>query len=369
MNNRRRYPKLSIRGPVTLFIVVIVLMLTLGILWNVALVQDYQKLRDLTHEEPFHWLFIALGSFLFLTIIILSSILSSQLIGQIRWGQRQTNFIASVSHELNSPLSSIKLFAQTLRRSDLSEADRLSFVGKILDDVERLHRLIANILRAAEMDFHGEELQVVTRRVELRAYLGDFVERACHVFADARLQLELVAPAPAWVRLDEQMFRQVLDNLLDNAVRYRGQEDPQVTVHLVNIDNGQVELRIIDRGIGIPESEVQNLFDRFYRIEQDAQRKRKGTGIGLYVVRSIVQAHGGRVGARSDGPERGATLWIRLPTLPEPEGQAPIPIEPAGEPSSIQRADDPASRPSDDTPSDDTPSDKVDYVHHKKEKS
>ena len=306
----------------TLFIVVIVLMLTLGILWNVALVQDYQKLRDLTQEEPFHWLFIALGSLLFLTIIILSSILSAQLIGQIRWGQRQTNFISSVSHELNSPLSSIKLFAQTLRKSDLSEADRQSFVGKILDDVERLHRLIANILRAAEMDFHGEELQVVTRRVELRAYLRDYVERASHVFVDARLQLELVAPASAWVRLDELMFRQVLDNLLDNAVRYRGKEDPHVTIHLVQVDQGQqekVELRVIDRGIGIPEHEAHNLFDRFYRIEQGAQRKRKGTGIGLYVVRSIVQAHGGRVGARSDGPGRGATLWIRLPSLNPPE--------------------------------------------------
>ncbi len=350
LKTRRRYPKLSIRGPVTLFIVVIVLMLTLGILWNVALVQDYQKLRDLTHEEPFHWLFIALGSLLFLTIIILSSILSSQLIGQIRWGQRQTNFISSVSHELNSPLSSIKLFAQTLRSPELSEADRQSFVGKILDDVERLHRLIANILRAAEMDFHGEELQVVPRRVEMRAYLHDFVERASHVFVDARLTLELVAPATAWVRLDEQMFRQVLDNLLDNAVRYRGQEDPHVTLHLVMVDPSQIELRVIDRGIGIPEHEVHNLFDRFYRIEQDAQRKRKGTGIGLYVVRSIVQAHGGRVGARSDGPGRGATLWIRLPMLTPPEdAESADPSEAASpEPQTGHRAT--SARPTKETP-------------------
>lgn len=300
----------------TLFIVVIVLMLTLGVLWNVALVQDYQKLRALTEEEPFHWLFISLGSLLFVTIIILSSILSSQLIGQIRWGQRQSNFISSVSHELNSPLSSIKLFAQTLRKADLSESDRQNFVGKILDDVERLHRLIANILRAAEMDFHGEELQVVPRRVELRAYFQDYAERASHVFADAELRLELLMPEEdLWVRLDEQMFRQVLDNLLDNAVRYRGEKDPAVTLHLVRLADSNVEIRVVDRGIGIPENELPNLFDRFYRIEQvNARRNRKGTGIGLYVVRSIVQAHGGRVGARSEGPERGTTLWIQLPS-------------------------------------------------------
>ena len=329
LSHRRRYPKLSIRGPVTLLIVIIVLMLSFGVLWNMALVQDYQKLRALTEEEPFHWLLIFLGSLLFLTIIILSSILSAQLIGQIRWGQRQSNFIASVSHELNSPLSSIKLFAHTLRKADLSEADRLNFVGKILDDVERLHRLIANILRAAEMDFHGEELQVVPRRVELRAYLEEFVERATHVFMDAKLTLELVAPEPAWVRLDEQMFRQVLDNLLDNAIRYRSDKDPHVTLHMLHLEPSpvpgstrQVEIRVIDQGIGIPESELPNLFDRFYRIEQiDARRKRKGTGIGLYVVRSIVQAHNGRVGARSRGPEQGATLWIHLPLASAPKAE------------------------------------------------
>ena len=101
--NERRYPKLSIRGPVTLFVIVLVLISTLTVLWNVVLVQDYQKLKDLAVEEPFHWTFIALGSFLFLTIIVLSSILSAQLINQIRWSQRQSNFISSVSHELNSP--------------------------------------------------------------------------------------------------------------------------------------------------------------------------------------------------------------------------------------------------------------------------
>ena len=317
MSHRRRYPKVSIRGPVTLFIVVIVLMLGLGVLWNVALVQDYHKLRALTQEETFHWLFISLGSMLFVTIIIFSSILSAQLIGQIRWGQRQSNFISSVSHELNSPLSSIKLFAQTLRKADLSETDRQNFVGKILDDVERLHRLIANILRAAEMDFHGEELQVVPRRIELRAYLRDYVERASHVFTDAKLQLDLVAPErDVFVHLDELMFRQVLDNLLDNAIRYRGDREPRVTVHLVDGPGAQVEIRVIDHGIGIPETELSNLFERFYRIEHnETGRKRRGTGIGLYVVRSIVQAHGGRAGARSDGPDRGATLWIQLPTI------------------------------------------------------
>ncbi|MEO1088783.1 MAG: histidine kinase dimerization/phospho-acceptor domain-containing protein, partial [Acidobacteriota bacterium] len=141
MKDGRRYPQISLKGPVILFVIVLVLMLTLAVLWSAVLVHDYQLLRNVAGEAPFHWTFIALGSLLFVTIIVLSSILSAQLFAQIRWRQRQSNFISSVSHELNSPLSSIRLFAQTLRQPDLALEDRLRFVSKIVTDVDRLHRL------------------------------------------------------------------------------------------------------------------------------------------------------------------------------------------------------------------------------------
>ncbi|MEM6793830.1 MAG: HAMP domain-containing sensor histidine kinase [Acidobacteriota bacterium] len=343
LSDRRRYPQISIKGPVTLFVIVLVLMVTLTVLWHVALVKDYQMLKRLTAEAPFHWTFIALGSILFLTIIVLASILSAQLIAQIRWRQRQSNFISSVSHELNSPLSSIKLFAQTLRKPDLGLDDRLDFVGKIVSDVDRLHRLIANILRAAEMDYHGDELQVVTQRVELNEYLRRFVTDASAVASGRglRLRLRLEAKGEQWVKLDRQMFRQVLDNLVDNAVHYRGDDPPRVDI-LVRRLGGDVEVRLSDRGIGIPEEELTKLFDRFYRIEEtDRRRKRKGTGIGLYVVRSIVQAHGGRVYALSDGPGNGSTMVIRLPSPPElqysaarEDSQTSV-LEPATDPSGL----------------------------------
>ncbi|MEM9592691.1 MAG: HAMP domain-containing sensor histidine kinase [Acidobacteriota bacterium] len=323
--SERRYPKLSIRGPVTLFVVVLVLIITLTVLWNVILVHDYQKLRQITEEDTFHWSFVALGSALFLAIIVLSSILSAQLIAQIRWSQRQSNFIASVSHELNSPLSSIKLFTQTLRTPDLSVEDRLNFVQKILDDVERLHRLIANILRAAETDYHGDDLQVVPQAVELRSYLERYLGDAREVHRASGLRLEL-APGDddLDVRLDPLMFRQVLDNLLDNAVRYRGDGEPVVRIEASRVDR-MAEIRVVDRGIGIAPEALPRLFERFYRIEgTDPSRKRQGTGIGLYVVRSIVQAHGGRYGALSAGPGKGTTMWIRLPLAVEAPRPTPM---------------------------------------------
>ncbi len=332
--SERRYRSLSIRGPVTLFVVVLVLIITLTVLWHVALVKDYQKLKQLAAQDAFHWTFIALGSVLFLAIIVLSISLGAQLIGHIRWSQRQSNFISSVSHELNSPLSAIKLFAQTLRSSDLSAVDRLDFVEKILFDVERLQRLIANILRAAEVDNRGDELPVVTQKVELVGYLREYIADAEALNAESGLELSLAGEAASprrgadgttlEVRLDRMMFRQVLDNLIDNAIRYRGQRTPAVELKLSRVDDW-VELRIVDHGIGVAPHELPDLFDRFYRSEQLApSQRRKGTGIGLYVVRSIVGAHGGRVRAFSDGPGRGTTISIRLPALHTQQAESAV---------------------------------------------
>jgi signal transduction histidine kinase len=317
----RKYPRRSLRGPVTLFVIVLVMIVTLTVLWNFSLVHDYQQLRKLAQEATFHGAFIAMGSALFVAIIVLSSILAAQLFEQIRFSQKQSNFISSVSHELNSPLSAIKLFAQTLRKQDLALADRLDFVEKILFDVDRLHRLIANILRAAEMDHRGQELQVVVQNVELGEYLRRYLVDAEAIYRAQHLQLSLEAEGELQVRLDPLMFRQVLDNLLDNAVRYRGGGEPQVEITVERID-GQVEIRLRDRGAGIDPEDLPRLFDRFYRGRNvEPEGRRQGTGIGLYVVRSIVQAHGGKVGARSDGKGFGATLWIRLPLLKSSVGE------------------------------------------------
>ena len=312
--SERRYRSLSTRGPVILFVIVLVLIVTLTVLWHVALVQDYQKLKALAAQDSaFHWTFIALGSVLFLAIIVLASILGSQLIGHIRWSQRQSNFIASVSHELNSPLSAIKLFAQTLRKPELSTPDRLDFVEKILFDVERLQRLIGNILRAAEVDNRGDELPVVMQNVELVGYLEDYIQDAAALNEENELRVGLSSEGELWLKLDRMMFRQVLDNLIDNAIRYRGDAAPTVELTLTCFEDW-AELRVTDQGMGVDVQEIPHLFDRFYRSENAGTHpKRKGTGIGLFVVRSIVEAHGGKVKALSDGPGHGTTISIRLP--------------------------------------------------------
>jgi len=317
---RRGRPKpFSIRGPVMLFTAILVLIVTLTVLWNLALVHDYRMFRELTRpSDSFHWVLIAVGSTLFLTIIVLSSILGAQLIARTRWSQRQSELLASVSHELNSPLSSIKLFAQTLRGQGVQDADRERFLEKILTDVRRLERMVSNILRAAEVDHGGEDVPVVPRPVDLHAYLVDYVEdvRALHA---QEVEVSLDGPTDVEVKIDPDMFRHVLDNLVDNAIRYRKEKPARLVFRILQKD-GAVELRAEDDGIGIPEGAEEVVFRRFHRIDSLAPRRgRAGMGIGLFVVRSIVAGHGGTVGAERGGEGRGMAVWIRLPAV-EAEG-------------------------------------------------
>jgi len=312
----RRFKRFSIRGPAVLFALVLVLAVTLTVLWNVALVHDYNRLRDLAAGGgAFHGALIAVGSALLLAIIVLSCILGIQLLTNLRWSQRQSNFLASVSHELNSPLTSIKLYAQTLRRDDLSASDRAGFVRKILFDTDRLSHIIANILRAAELDNRGEELRVVPEPVDLSRYVREYVDDARTIYA-GKIEASFAAEGEARVAIDPIMFRQVLDNLFDNALRYRGDRPARVEVR-VRGGEQRVELLVRDDGIGIRPEMLDNVFERFYRLEDGAapQTGRKGMGIGLSVVRSIVRSHGGDVHAESEGRGRGTLIRIRLPAL------------------------------------------------------
>jgi len=309
----KRLRRLSVRLPAALLAALLALVITLAVLWNVVLVHDYNRLKELAGGATFHTIFVVLGSALLLAITVLSTILGIRLISNVRWSQRQSNFLASVSHELNSPLSSIKLFTQTLQREGLSESDRARFTGKILVDTERLSRIVANIVRAAEVDHRGEELTVAPTEVDLMAYLRTYVDDARAVHG-GDLEIALSGDE-ACVEIDPLMFRQVLDNLVDNAIRYRARTPAQVGLAVVR-DGDWTEIRVEDQGIGVGPERIDRIFERFNRLEEGHPVKgRRGMGIGLSIVRSIVESHGGAVGARSPGPGGGTTIWIRLPAV------------------------------------------------------
>lgn len=312
----------------TLFVISLVLMVALLVLWNVVLAVDYQYIRQLAERaeeagEAFHWTFIALGSVLFVAVISLLSILGAQLFGEIRFSQRLGGFVATFTHELNSPLASIKLFAQTLRKSELPREEQLRFLDLILADVDRLGVQISNVLCAAQVDSpHG--LRLVTECVDLHAYLVEFA--AARGAAAERLENEVtivLSDGPAAtgrpsVQIDRLVFRQALDNLVDNAIKYRRSGQPaRIELAITPASVGWVGLEVRDDGRGIEVEHLERVFDRFSRLEEprDAARK-QGTGLGLWIVHAIVDSHGGHVEALSEGPGKGTTVRIELPEVP-----------------------------------------------------
>ena len=201
----------SLKLPTTLFVILLVVTVVLTVLWNLILVfyyLDLQELSPIPRSGGFHWTFISVGSALFVVVIVFSSLLGAQLIGEIRRSRRQTNFIASVSHELNSPLSAIKLFAQTLQREGLSPKERQRFQNRILEDVERLKRLIANILRAAELDVRRKGLQTDAMSTDLNAYLEAYLEKSSrwHEELGEPIDLQLDGSTGVDVVLDGVLF-------------------------------------------------------------------------------------------------------------------------------------------------------------------
>jgi signal transduction histidine kinase len=317
---RRPTIRHSLTPWIVVFATVLALVVTLTVLWHVALVNDYNRLRELSDrfaakgEPPFHWGVFALGSAFFIAAIILVAIMGSRLFSEIRWNERQHNFIASVSHELNSPLSSIKLYAQTLKGEQLSLQDKDRFLEVILSDVDRLAYLIRNILQAAQVDRLPVRPEYVPVEPYLEAYVAEIKLQLERKGGKDALTLEPVDPE-LHAALDRTLFRQVLDNLVDNAVKYSKDGHARISIAAREKD-GRCEITVTDDGLGIPRAELWKIFDRFYRIEGDLQRSRKGTGLGLFIVRSIVEGHEGTISAESEGPGRGATFRVRVPLAP-----------------------------------------------------
>jgi two-component system phosphate regulon sensor histidine kinase PhoR len=221
-------------------------------------------------------------------------------------------FVANVSHELKTPLSVIKACAETLLDGvDVDAADRERFLRRIMAQSDRLHNLILDLLTLARIE-SGDEL-FEFRAVAVAEVVAAAVERH-HGRAEARRQtLNAVPPQAAegvvaWA--DEEAVEQVLDNLLDNAVKYTP-EGGRIEVHWHG-DDRQVILEVRDNGIGIPEADLPRIFERFYRVDKARSREMGGTGLGLAIVKHLVQGMNGTVRATSRLGS-GSTFTIALP--------------------------------------------------------
>ena len=256
--------------------------------------------------------FLVLGIFSFGLIIAGLIVYTVFLVLEISRNEEHDTFINAVTHELKTPLASIRLYLETLQSRSLSDEQRRGFYDVMLADVERLHRTVDQVLKAGAS---GQKQKGVARApVDMAVLARESIDLALarhHLQSDA-IVLESHDAGPIVVRGDVEELRTAVGNLLDNAVKYSG-DTVRVNVAVATPKPDTVWVRVQDRGMGIPKKQLKRIFNRFYRVQSRGLKPVKGTGLGLYIVRSIARAHSGHVFAQSEGEGRGATFTLELP--------------------------------------------------------
>ncbi len=305
----------SLSVPITLAAVAVPLSIALLIGWTLVIVQNTALTREVTQNV---WLLV-LGALSFLVITVVLIIFSVVLGREILEVRKQNSFIDSVTHELKSPLASIKLCLETLAREEVSPAQREQLRRMMLEDVDRLSSFIDDVLQASRLahDRTGLSLSEVN--------LAEVVHR-CAEMVVARHELDPDAItfdlAPdLTVTTDRTALEIVLKNLFDNAIKY-SEAPPHVTVSARLDEQGRMIIDVQDQGIGVPPRQLKRIFQRFYRVPSERVRERRGTGLGLFVVSALMRNLGGTVDAHSAGPGRGTTMHVVLPAPHDARRQA-----------------------------------------------
>lgn len=233
------------------------------------------------------------------------------LVREIRRNEQHDSFINAVTHELKTPIASIRLYLETLQSRNPGEEQRREFYRVMLDDTDRLMGTVDQVLKAAET---SQKRKRQFTPVDVAALLHECVEVTRvrhHLAADALDEKNhALGTDESTVIGNPEELRTAISNLLDNAVKY-STDQVKILSEVVPL-GGDVLIRVSDHGVGIPKADLTRIFKRFYRAGR-AQSKVKGTGLGLFIVRAIVKKHAGRVTAESEGEGKGATVTLSLP--------------------------------------------------------
>lgn len=248
----------------------------------------------------------------FFALLITGLVLNTTfLIREIRKSDQQDAFLNAMTHELKTPIASIRLYLQTLKSRELSKEKQMEFFEIMLSDSDRLLGTVEQLLAASKAKDRSRK--TATSTVDLGKLLSDCVEQLrnrYHLGEDAIRFTQ--GTEEVLLEADRDDLQTVFLNLIDNAVKYSG-SDPEIMVKLSLRQGRTAEVHVKDRGLGIEPDELKRIFKRFYRVPGSGPEQPKGTGLGLYIVKSIVESNGGRIHVKSKGKGKGSTFIVRMP--------------------------------------------------------
>jgi signal transduction histidine kinase len=303
MRNIRR--RRAIAFFITLGVCMVAVAATLQFGW---IILNWRRLVPLVLGIPFFALLIA-G-------VILNTIF---LVREVRRNEHHDSFLNAVTHELKTPVASIRLYLETLQRRNLPESQRQEFYGIMLSDSERLLATIEQVLKAGEVGQRAKKNQI-RAEVEIRSLVQECAQitRQRHNLDPGAISIAAGPDAsfdgPLVVSGDREDLQSAVLNILDNAIKY-SLDGVNVRVEVSSENDAWILIRVTDTGIGIPAAHLKGVFRRFYRVPSMSLLRVKGTGLGLFLVRTIVRQHGGDARAESAGEGKGTTIILQLPRL------------------------------------------------------
>lgn len=265
---------------------------------------DFQKLQD-EYQRQERMIFGEASVFV-LTLLAGLWFIHRSYYRMAQTSQQQRNFLLSITHELKSPIASIRLVLETILKRDLPKAKADLLAEKALRENERLYQLVENLLLSAKLE---SAYQPELEETDLGEMVEDLLAKQASRQPDATITFDQSGPIPL-LHLDQNGITLLVNNLVENAVKYS--EGPAKIDVRLSVNGANVQLEVADQGIGIPDAEKKQVFQKFYRVGSEETRTTKGTGLGLFIVNEIVKTHGGKIRVKDNVPQ-GTRFLIELP--------------------------------------------------------
>ncbi len=291
----------TLRLPITLSVILMTLNVTLMVCWIILLARSGS------------WSVLTIGTVVFALILVGLIVYLFVMVKEVRLNQRQANFVDSVTHELKTPIAALRLYLETLQIRDLAPEQRADFYRTMEAELHRLEHLINQLLEVGRLDAIGQQYD--PEDIVLSELLERCAVAACAHHKKTPEEVVSYEFQPIIVHARPVVLEMIFGNLLDNAVKFGG-EPPQVQVVTSMTGRGRVRVQIIDNGEGIPADQRRQIFGMFYRGGKELERRQKGTGLGLYISRTLAHILKGSISVheRPDGP--GSVFEVELPGRP-----------------------------------------------------